>query len=549
MGRPVDEKRLQHVLDVFFECNQNLSMTARRLGCTRQAIQKSLARAEKHFHVPISALAAGRVTELEREIFPLPMEGGVHRYIITSAQNNTAPHPAWRNLLAYCDWLNIQPNSTCRLLVGSYVYSMAQFGRHSVKRGKDKGLQAEWYHPDLVPYLYDKRVVLAPSLTWCGEMNIMPTARDPLSGLEDYNGRSSNILPHAKQYMRSVPAMPTEGTKMNFLTGTITQRNYLQKKAGIVAEQNHVYGALIVEVDSAGDWWVRQLQIVGDKADAAIYDTFDDYAVRIQNEVVEMGVEGVDSVTWGDIHVAEMPEDIRESHWGEDGLLDRLRPRRQFMHDIFSMYARGHHEIKDFHANYKKMVENKEKVEQEVIDTAEFLAYSNREWCQTIVVHSNHDRHLDRWLNEADPKRDIINAKYFYHLQGIKLRGIERGSSSVLPDALQELGAPEDILYLHQDESYIICEGIKGGIECGLHGDMGPNGSKGTTRNLAKLARKVNKGHSHAAEIFQGVYSTGCCSLDFAYTHGPSSHSISHIVTFENGARQILTYWKGKIRA
>jgi hypothetical protein len=548
MGRPIDEKKLQHTLATYFECGQNICATARRLGCFRQAVQRRLKQAEALYGVPLESLANGRVNELEREVFPLPPEGGVNRYILTSAQNNTHPHLGWKSLLAYADFLDIQPLSTCRLIVGTFSYTIGRYGRHSVKRGKEKGLSAEWYSPELLPYVYDRRAQLAPGLVWCGEMNIIPTAKNPLTGMEDYNGRDSNIIPHNKQFLMSIPSMPGEAAKINYSTGTITLRNYVQRRAGIVAEQSHMYGALIVEVNHAGDWWVRQLQIVGNDEKAIIYDIGEDKATRIQNGVVEFGVDAVDSIVWGDIHVAEMSQEIREAHWAPRGLVDTLHPKRQFMHDVFSMYARGHHELKDFHANYRKFIERRDRVEQEVLDAADFLRYSNREWCQSIVVHSNHDRHLDRWLNEADPKKDIVNARYFYHLQGLKLRGIEGRQGSVLPAALQDAGAPDDILFLHDDESYLICEHMRG-IECGLHGDRGPNGARGGTRGLARLARRVNKGHSHSAEIYFGVYSTGACSLDFSYTHGPSSHSISHIVTFENGARQVITYWKGKARA
>jgi hypothetical protein len=79
-------------------------------------------------------------------------------------------------------------------------------------------------------------------------MNILPTANDPLEGLETYSQRKSAIFPHAKMAMRSVATMKHEGTKLNFTTGTVTQMNYIQKKAGLVGEHHHVYGAVLVEV-------------------------------------------------------------------------------------------------------------------------------------------------------------------------------------------------------------------------------------------------------------------------------------------------------------
>jgi hypothetical protein len=59
--------------------------------------------------------------------------------------------------------------------------------------------------------------------------------------------------------MKSVASVKSDPTKFNWTTGTVTLRNYIQKKAGQKAEFHHCYGALLVEVDSTGAWGVRQL--------------------------------------------------------------------------------------------------------------------------------------------------------------------------------------------------------------------------------------------------------------------------------------------------
>jgi hypothetical protein len=174
-----------------------------------------------------------------------------------------------------------------------------------------------------------------------------------------------------------------------------------------------------------------------------------------------------------------------------------------------------------------------------------------REFCETVVVVSNHDRHLDRWLNEADFRADPVNARYFCLLQHGLLSALERGDGgfNTLQFALDHAGFSE-ARFLGRGESFVICKDTPmGGIECGLHGDEGPNGARGSTRNLTKLGRAINKGHDHVAAIRLNVYSAGACSLSFPYMHGPGSHSITHTVTFENGTRQQVTMWAGKFRA
>lgn len=55
-------------------------------------------------------------------------------------------------------------------------------------------------------------------------------------------------------------------------------------------------------------------------------------------------------------------------------------------------------------------------------------------------------------------------------------------------------GRPKAIRFLGEDESYIICKGRDFvGIECGLHGDLGPSGSRGSTRSLKKLGRPLTR--------------------------------------------------------
>lgn len=547
-------EELEHTVKVYRDWGSNKMKAAKALGITRQGLQDRLKDAVTRIGFEDKPLVDGRIGEVEPAVRPLPAPGKVAHYIGTSLQNNTHLHPAWNNLLVYRDWLAAL--GPAELMVGTFSYDLASYGKKAVKRGaeqhdKDEGL---WYAPEAEPYFMDGPVELAPALRWCGQMNILPTAVHPLSGLDTYNGRRSNIVPHVKQALESIPSMPDEGTKLNLSTGTIGQRNYIQKNAGIKAEQAHHYGAVLVQVNSAGDWWVRHLRI--DEA-GAIYDIAPrglGAAVRIADGVVTVLDSGVEAIVWGDAHTAEMEAWVRELAWGPGGMLDELEPRQQIVHDIFSMRSRGHHEMKDFHSLYRKMVAGVDSVEAEVLSCAEWLRYAARPEVDTIVIPSNHDRHLSRWLNDEDPRKDLINARYHAKLQ---VRVLERmdardASFNVLAYALGMAGLLERVRFLEEDESLVICKGgaaEPGGIECGLHGDRGPGGARGTTRNLARLSRAVIKGHDHTATIRDNVYSVGACSLEFPYMRGPSSHSVTHCVVFENGARQLVTMWKGKWRA
>lgn len=483
----------------------------------------------------------GRIKAMETPDVGVPKRG-VRRFVLTCAQNNTRVHgPFWTNLLAYADKIG------ARVLVSRFTYSKRQFGGAAAKPGTGGGSDYDdlWYDPAVVPYIHDERLQIAPGLVWCGEMNILPTAVRPLNDLDSYTGRASAVFPHVKIAMRSVPSMRDEATKFTWTTGTVTQRNYIARKAGLKAEFHHCYGALLVEVDSDGDWFCRQLN-----ADSE--GTFHDLAARVSGGKVSE--QPVEAVTWGDVHVEMLDETVRELAWGRGGMLDTLRPKYQFMHDVLDFRGRSHHERRDPHKLYKRWLDGSEDVESEVWRTLAFIASAGRPWCETVVVDSNHHQHLGRWLREDDGRWDPVNAEFWLRMNLRAYRDTAmRKTFNPLRAANEELGfvaAVEDARFLDEDESFVICPDANGGIECGMHGDLGPDGARGSAIAFTRMGRKANIGHTHKAGIEDGVYVAGTSSiLTPDYVRGPGSWSHSHVVTYANGKRAVVTMWNGKWRA
>lgn len=552
---PISDEELHKTWDVYRQTGGNKRATARILNIERQTVQHRIKQCHVRYGWSVDKMFDGEVEARKIERLPLPPVGQIAHYIITSAQNNTRVHPGWKSLLRYVAFLDGQEKSSCRLFVGTYSYQIDAYGKKAVKRGKFRERDDSlWYAEEVVPYINDDSLEIAPGLIWAGEMNILPTQQNPLTRLETYNGRASNIVPHAKFAMESVASLADEATKFNYSTGTITLRNYIQKRTGIIAEREHNYGALHVEVDSSGNWYVRQLEIMED--DGVFYDLGPGGTpVRITPRSVKAQGKAqrfVKGITWFDIHVAEMYPWVRKLAWGEGGILDTLRPKYQFCHDIFSMRSASHHELKNFHRTFEKMVTGENIVQNEMKDCAGWLMEAARPWTETVVVPSNHHRHLSRWLNEADPKRDPVNALYYMQLQTEYLKALAAQDTSfdILEYALRDAGLKGEFNFLAEDQSFVICrDGAHGGIECSLHGDLGPNGARGSTVNLTRLGRKVNKGHDHRATWRGSVLSVGASSLSFPYMKGPHGHSITFAPVFENGARQLVTLWQGKYLA
>ena len=488
----------------------------------------------------------GRVKALETSEFAVPLKGKVKRYILTCAQNNTSLHPElWENLMA------LARHYDARVMISRFVYdkrSQSADLDKKVATGKTAKEQAgiEW-DPRVHPYLADDRVELAPGLVWCGEMNILPTAVRPLSGLEAYTGRKSSVVPHVKLAMVSVPSGKYEATKFIYTTGTVTQRNYIQRKEGLKAEFHHCYGALLVEVDGEGDWFVRQLN-----ADSR--GTLHDLDLRVEDGAVTTRHQ-VEAISWGDIHVARLNKTVVALAWGSAGMEGALKPKYQFMHDLLDFRARNHNEIKDPHKMFKRFVEGEDDVKKELRRTFEFLrVVSRRAYGDIVVVDSNHDNALERWLKDTNHHQDPLNALIYLDLERVKYQALAARDDWFHLLEWAEAHVMKDVSgarFLREDESFIICPDANGGIECGMHGHLGPNGKRapGAT-SFARMGRKAVVGHTHQAGITDGVYVAGVSGeLDMEYNKGPSSWSHSHVVIYPNGKRTIITMWNGKWRA
>lgn len=507
------------------EAHGGISPAARALGVTRSWLHRRVRKAETWGISAHGELIANIARPLERPA------GKTARYILTAAQSNTKAHPAlWENLQA------LASHHGAEIMVGRirYNHTAMQVGQETTRRAADTSL---WYDHALEAYFCDERVEIAPGLLWVGDMNIIPTATDPLSGLDSFAGAPSCIFPHPQLALKSVATAPGTDTKFLYTTGAVTLKNYIQRKAGMKAEFHHAYAALIVEVDSAGDWFVRQINA---DTDGVIHDL----DLRVANGEVTTGTRPL-VLTPGDIHGTECDPQALETVWGEAGLIDGLRPENQVLHDVLNFGSRSHHNsVFDMIAAH---YDRRESVEGEIEGTAAILNRMLRPGVTTYVVKANHDEHFDRWVSEADYRRDPINAPFYLEAAAQKVASLRRGERSfdLAGWALKRAGLDPEVRFLARDERLEIA-----GIRHDQHGDLGPNGARGSAANLARTGEKSNIGHSHSARIYHGCYQMGTMSLlDMGYNQGPSSWSHSLILTYANGKRTIITLKNGKWRA
>ncbi len=539
----VTDEELREVWKAFHECGQSGAEATRMLGISRGKFDARMDLAVRRLGPSIAKPhVTGNKTAMKATIYSLPEKGAIAYYLCTSAQSSTHIHSeVWKNLLALSD------HYAAKIMVSRFTYNKTAFGqgKRSKPSGKDEEEPAElFFAKELTDYIVDERVQLAPGLVYNGETQMLPTAKRPLSGFENYNGRKSSIFPHPKLAMVSVPAMQHEAAKLMYTTGCVTQRNYIQRREGFRAEQEHTYGALLVCVDHEGSFWCRQITAGPD------YDIYD-LDVHVKKGKVTDG-NRVAGITWGDIHADKMEPETAGLLFGKGGMLDALKPHEQHAHDVLDFGRRGHHTRKSPHEMFRLHVEGQESVTEEFNKTAQMLNMMTRKWCEIVVPDANHHRHLTRWLEEANHRSDPINAIEMLSLQLALHCAFRDGDRYFNPfeHAMRQRGVGEKVTFLRPDESWVLLADVEGGIECGIHGDLGPNGSRGGSANFARMGRRANTAHSHTAGIYDGIFTAGhSCKRQMGYNHGPSSWSCSHTVTYPNGARAIVTVWNGRWKA
>lgn len=446
-----------------------------------------------------------------------------NRFILTSAQNNSFVHEKFiKSLETMADRLDAD------ILVGIYLYNTNGYQSPNVEEDE------VWFDTKIKDYILDEPAKLAEGLMWYGELNILPTNVNPLSGLDSYTKTNSGIVPHAKVQLESLATHKAEPCRMMYTTGTVTQRNYIQKKAGQKASFHHVFGALLVEVDDDGEWYVRQLVANSDTGEFYDLDTLytpNGYSTGHR----------VEAITYGDIHIEKQhPEVMDGAFFRSDSMMNALNPKYQFLHDVSDFSARNHHNINDPYHKFKYHHNGNGSVEEEIAIAARFLSTIEKDDTLNVVVESNHHQALTLWLKNADYKNDPENALFFLRTQLAVYEALASGEDdfNAYEHVVRQAESLRSTIFLREDEPFKIC----GDIECGCHGHRGISGSRGSLNAFRKMGGRYNVDHSHGAGIKDGAFQGGVlANLDMGYNVGASNWSASSIIVYPNGKRTIIT--------
>jgi hypothetical protein len=242
----------------------------------------------------------------------------------------------------------------------------------------------------------------------------------------------------------------------------------------------------------------------------------------------------------GDLHVGqEDPEVIKATK----DMTGALVPTALVLHDVLDMSSRSHHK-----KSLRDSWDGRHRTVQHEVHAAAHALDDMTTWGagELFVVRSNHDEHLERFLEEFDPRKDPINAPYWHSLwvDAYDYKAMSGKWPDLFAMEVQNILGDPEITFLGREDTVRIA-----GVNVSCHGDAGINGSRGSIRQYAKLGIKSVIGHSHTPGWFQGCVQVGVTGkLDMGYNSKPSSWAHAHCVVHADGKRQLVFVIDGRWR-
>lgn len=478
-------------------------------------------------------------TPLDERPEPAPVIGTdlphSKRYIVTCAQNATKAHAGFLKALEL-----YAKRNDAKLIVIPIRYRNPT----SVEVRKAE----QWWDKRLTEYLFGGRGDVNDNLTILGDIKIRPTAVDPISGLHGISGQRSAIIGHPKIALQTVAAPSHRMPKVIVTTGSVTVENYTDSKAGKKGEFHHSLGAVIVEVRDDEKFNLRH---VSAQRDGSFIDWDTKYTAKGAKKAPQ-----AEALVMGDAHLTFMDRDVKRGTFGPGGVIDALRPKALIWHDTLDSYSVSPHHSKNPILQVVKRKSGLDNGMVEVENTVHSMTMLTDKWpaMRNVVVPSNHDEHLARWIADRDWRTDPLNAEFYLETALAMVRGAKMGRGrAIIPDPFvwwaDKLMPPEHrkrFQFLSRGESFEIC-----GIEVGYHGDKGPGGSRGSAMQYRNIGSKTIIGHSHTPRIVDGCYQVGTSSeLALDYNVGPPQTWLHcHCIVYGNGKRSLIIMINGSAKA
>ena len=450
-------------------------------------------------------------------------------FIITSAQNGTPVH---REFFAALQQFAVERKAELVVIPLRYKNPTSQWTLSQQN--------AEAWATEVLPYLYNGRKELNSNVMLLADIKTQPTASSPLTGFEGISHGESCILGHTKLQMKVVATPQHKFPKIMTTTGSCTRPNYTDSRAGKLGEFHHTLGAVIVEVVDEKIFHLRHVNAI---KSTGIFTDID----RAYGPNGSVKADPPAALIMGDTHVDFIDPRVYAATFAKGGIVDRLQPSTLVYHDLLDAYAvNPHHRGNPFIAHAKRST-GRDNVRDEVQRAINFVI-EHGTGRQSIVVPSNHDNFLSRWVVDTDWRDGTVNPQFYLETALAMLKATRMGDGGTeYPSPFAywfNLRKIPGARALRGNESFAL-----EGVELGMHGDLGPNGARGSISNLRRIGVRSVIGHSHSPGIDEGCYQVGTStSLRLEYNRGPSGWLNTHCILHRDGKRQLINIINGEWR-
>ena len=441
------------------------------------------------------------------------------RFFITTAVNKERIHKGFmKSIEGYCKEKN------AKLLILPCLDSNSK-----------SEAEVEWHFDDKLldhPLVFGRLDLNSNIHTSC--IKVGAKTVNPVGGLGIYSqGKGTFIFASPKQFLEYDAVANNKMPHARMSPGACTIPNDLNKtnssKTDFMYNYTHTVGGIIVEIEDNEIFYFRQVQadVNGHFADLGKL-----YTGRKSKTIIP-------KLVMGDYHAGEHDETVIGS-WEE--IIDEFKVDEVIFHDIFNGRSINHHEKDNIILRSRRSQNNHLALDGELREVSVQLdrIMKHKSVKKGVIVRSNHDDFLDRWLQAARFKDDPLNFQIGCKLADKAVDGLDPLQEGI--KLIRPLKTNKTMIWLKRDEDYIIA-----GIECGAHGDKGPNGSRGGKAGLEKAYGKCNIAHSHTPGILRGVFQVGTSTLlRLGYNIGPSSWVHCSLLQYPNGQRQLINSINGK---
>lgn len=375
-----------------------------------------------------------------------------------------------------------------------------------------------------------KDIYLNDNLCLCA---IKMTAKqiNSLTGLDRLpeSRKSSIIVASTKIFLKNIANLHYDNPLALMSTGAITVNNYdtdryMSEKTSTLAESDHMYGAIIVEIENNKVFYYRHVQPSdsGSFIDLGLEYTPDGSIIKHHNTAMVIGDSHVG------YHDLELHEKVME-------LAVITDVTKVVLHDIFHGSSISHHDAKKSITRAIRALEGRLQLDLECEAVKNYIEDIEGRGFEIIIPQANHHNHLLKYLEDARYTTDPLNLKFASKLIGPAIDGINPLQYAI--ETILGFKSPK-VHWLPKDLGYKIY-----GVEVGIHGDRGANGARGSLATFEKGVGNCVVAHSHSAAIHRKVFCVGTVgNKDMGYNEGLSNWTHTCCLIYDNGTKQLINF-------